>query len=155
MIDVYEHKTTVDKSFDEQQWMKILFLISDTQQWLDNIQRGIIYQVPFCCKKKLFQKSYYHTAVSLAHILENHYYKIPRHPEKSKFTIEVAEILSYLREASDQTPTPICGSQNFKRSVETKEYIGTDKNGIPSLSITIITDHTGKIMTAFPGEFEK
>ncbi len=155
MIDIFENKIPIDKSFDEQRWMKILFLISDTQQWLDSVQRGIIYHVPFCCKKKLFQKSYYLTAASLAHILENHYYKIPRHPEKSKFTIEVAEILSYLREGHDQIPTPICGSQNFTRSVEAKEYIGIDKNGVPSSSITIITDQSGKIMTAFPGDFEK
>src|SRR5260221_10240015 len=85
--------------FDEEQWLKILFLISDTQKWLDEIQQEIIFQLPIGNRKKLFRRTFYITAASLAHILERHYYKIPRYPTVSKFTIPIIEILSYLRDA--------------------------------------------------------
>jgi len=133
----------------------MLFLISNTQQWLDNVRRAIIYQVPFCGKKNLLQKTYFLTSISLAHILENHYYKILRHPEKSEFTIDVAEILSYMKEAHEKNPRPIFGSLNFKRVFEAKECIGVDKNGISSAPIAFITDNSGKIITAFPSILTK
>lgn len=86
MTELYQQKIIGEPSFDEEQWMKILFLISDTQEWLNDLQRQIIYQVLFRDKRKIFRKTFYLPATSLAHILERHYYKIRRYPYTSKFT---------------------------------------------------------------------
>ena len=142
-----------DKSFDEQQWMKILFLISDTQEWLDQVQRQIICQVPFQNKRKIFQKTFYLPVTSLAHILEGHYYKIHRFPGNSKFTISISEIVSFIRDASEQLPDLISGTNNFQRKLKTDKTIGLNLQGEPTDIITIITDAAGRILTAFPGTF--
>lgn len=62
-------------SFNEEQWMHTLFLISDTQTWLDELQAELIYRLPVKNRKKLLCRSHYLTASALAHILERHYYK--------------------------------------------------------------------------------
>src|SRR5690348_8945339 len=94
-------------NINEEQWIHILFLISDTQIWLDELQAKLIYQLPVKNKKKLLRKSHYLSASALAHILERHYFKIPRYPNAGKFTIPVASIVSYLRDAATQTTMPM------------------------------------------------
>jgi hypothetical protein len=138
-------------NFKEAEWLKMLFLISDTQAWLDELQREIVYSVPGDNKKKLFQKTYKISAMTLAHILERHYFKIPRHPLTSKFTIPVAEILHYLREAADLPSDPIPGNLNYYRTVTVKETVGFDRSGESTSIITVIIDGAGRIKTAFPG----
>jgi hypothetical protein len=86
--------------FNEEAWLKLIFLLSDTQDWLNEMVSGAVMQVPMNNKKRLFRKTYYITISSLAHILERHYYKIPRHPDSGKFTIPIPEILSHLRDIS-------------------------------------------------------
>src|SRR5260221_8848722 len=103
-----ENKLTVMEAvFDEDKWIKMLFLLSDIQEWLNEISRAVIYQIPIENKRKLFRKTYYITVTSLAHLLERHYYKVARHPEAGKFIIPIPEILSYLREAYHQLSTPV------------------------------------------------
>ena len=115
--------------FNETEWMKMLFLIVDTQAWMDEIEKGIICMVPIENKKKLFKKSYRLTASALAHILERHYYKIPRHPEASKFTIPVHEILYCIREAGSIIPTAISGCWDFERIIDATGPVGFNING--------------------------
>jgi hypothetical protein len=138
-------------TFNEPQFIKLIFLLSDTKTWLEELEKSTFSQLPLTEKKKLFKQNYYLTASALAHIIELHYYKINRHPEAGKFHIELIEILHYIREAKTITPTPVPGCSNMQRIIQTNQPIGFDQNGQPASAITIITDNAGNIITAFPG----
>jgi hypothetical protein len=137
--------------FHEAEWLKLLFLLSDTEQWVNDLCHRMLRCLPVEDKKRLFRRSYYLTASALAHILERHYYKIPRHPGTGKFTIPVTGILHYLREAGDEPAEPMPGSMNYKRILQAPEHIGFDKEGKATCLVTVITDSGGKIVTALPG----
>ena len=137
--------------FNEDEWLRLVFLLSDTQDWLNEMANRALMQVPMKNRKRLLRKTYYLTVSSLAHILERHYYKIPRHPETSKFTIPVPEILSYLRDISAEPGIPIAGSLDLRRTVDVRKVIGFDRNQLPTTCITALTDYGGRIITAFPG----
>lgn len=138
-------------TFNESQFIKLIFLLSDTQTWLVELEKNSFSQLPLPEKKKLFKQTYYLSASALSHIIERHYYKINRHPEAGKFHIELFEILHYIREAKTSIAVPIPGSNNFQRMLQTQQPIGFDQNGQPVSFITIITDTAGNIITAFPG----
>ena len=137
--------------FNEEAWIKLIFLLSDTQDWLNELTGNALMQVPMKNRKRLLRKTYYLTVSTLAHILERHFYKIPRHPETSKFTIPVPEILSYLRDISAEPGIPIAGSLDFRRVVNVGKVIGFDRDQLPTTYITVLTDSGGRITTAFPG----
>lgn len=137
--------------FDETAWLRLLFLLSDTQTWLDDMAKETFLQLPVADKKKFLRKTYYLSVPALAHILERHYYKINRYPHAGKFTIPVVEILHYIREAYSLPVSPLPGDLNFQRVMNTGTDIGFDKNGLSTHVITILTDGGGKIITAFPG----
>jgi hypothetical protein len=137
--------------FDESAWLRLLFLISDTREWMEEMEKDLFMQLPLAQKKKLFRKSYYLSASSLAHILERHYYKITRHPGAGKFTIPVTDIVHYLREAFHQPSVTMQGTSNSLRQWDTGIIIGTDKYGQPTSVISILTDSAGAVITAFPG----
>jgi hypothetical protein len=139
--------------FNEEAWLKLIFLLSDTQDWLNEMVSGVVMQLPMNNKKRLFRKTYYITISSLAHILERHYYKIPRHPDCGKFTIPVPEILSHLRDISSEPGTPIPGSLDSQRTANVNKTVGFDRNGLPTTYISVLTDSGGRITTAFPGIF--
>ena len=139
--------------FNEDEWLKLIFLLSDTQDWLNEMVSGAVMQVPMNNKKRLFRKTYYITISSLAHILERHYYKIPRHPDSGKFTIPIPEILSHLRDIASEPGTPIPGSLDMQRMVNVNKTVGFDRNGLPTTYISVLTDSGGRITTAFPGIF--
>ena len=139
--------------FNEEAWLKLVFLLSDTQDWLNEMVSGAIMQLPMNNKKRLFRKTYYITISSLAHILERHYYKIPRHPDCGKFSIPIPEILSHLRDAASEPGTPIPGSLDTHRMVNVNKTVGFDRNGLPTAYISVLTDSGGRIITAFPGIF--
>jgi len=129
----------------------VSYRIRDTKKWLDEIQKEIIFQLPIENRKKLFRKTFYITVTSLAHILERHYYKIPRYPNAGKFTVSIIEILSYLRDAFHQPSTLVTGTLNSQRIVDAKKIIGFDRGGQSTNIVTIISDNSGRIITAFPG----
>jgi hypothetical protein len=137
--------------FDEEAWIRLIFLLSDTQDWLTEMVMGAVMQVPMKQRKNLFRRGYYITIAALAHILERHYYKVHRHPDTSKFTISLPEILSHLRDISKEPGIPIAGSIDFRRTVDVHKIIGYDRNHIPTTFISVITDNGGRITTAFPG----
>lgn len=136
---------------NEPEWLKLIFMLSDTQSWIDDLSKQAFRQLPLPDKKKFLQKNYYLTITALAHILERHYYKIPRYPHTGKFHIPVTDILNYIREAHSLPVTPVKGCLNFQRIIFTNQPIGFDKTGQPANCITILTDGGGKIITAFPG----
>ena len=141
--------------FNESEWIKLIFLLADTQTWIDDLAKEALRQIPVPDKKKFLQKSYYLSITSLAHILERHYYKINRHPHTGKFHISPTEILHHIREAYNIPPLPFTGTLNFYRVKQTNEPVGFDKDGQPTNLITILTDAGGKIITAFPGIYKK
>lgn len=140
-------------NFNEPQWLKLLFLLADTQDWINDMAKEAFLQLPVPDKKKCFQKTYYLTAPAMAHIIERHYYKINRHPQAGKFHIPVIEIIQLIRDASPLPCSPVPGSLNFQRTMQTGDTIGYDKDGNPATVITILTDAGGKIITAFPGVY--
>jgi hypothetical protein len=137
-------------NFSEQEWLRLLFLLSDTQEWLDDINKQLLNQLPIS-KKRFISRNYYLSVTRMAHIVERHYNKIHRYPHAGKFNIPVMDILYYIREAHDIAPIDING--NYKqRVIRAPAPIGHDKNGNETDIITILTDGGGKIITAFPGE---
>ena len=141
-----------DKSdFNEEQWLRILFLISDTEKWLNNLQQTVIAQLPVAGKKNLFRKSFCLTASALAHILERHYHKVPRFPEKGKFVISVVEIISYIKDCYTQTEQPLAGTTYTYRNFDACKIIGFDRSGYNTSFLTVVSDNFGRIITAFPG----
>jgi hypothetical protein len=137
--------------FNEDEWLKLIFLLNDTQNWVDELIRAAAQQVPIKDRRRLFRKTYYLTVPALTHIAERHYYKIMRHPEASKFTIPFVEILSHLRDASAEPTTPVSGSLLFQRVFDVGGIIGFDRGHNQTSLITILTDGSGRIITAFPG----
>jgi len=136
--------------FSEPEWLKLLFLLSDTQEWLNDMNKALFNQLPIS-KKRFISKDYYLTVTTPAHILERHYYKINRYPHVGKFNIPVTDILNYIRDAHAIAPIAINGN-NLQRTIEASAPIGHDKNGNETNIITILTDAGGKIITVFPGE---
>src|ERR1700750_1518679 len=92
------------KSFNEDDWLNTLFLISDTQAWLNDVHAGLIGILPVKNRKKILRKTHFLTPTTLAHILERHYYKIHRHPNAAKFTVSIPEIVGCIRDAAGQPP---------------------------------------------------
>jgi len=141
-------------SFDEAQWLKMLFLVSDTQGWLTQLQADLLFTLPIKNRGKLLKRSYFLSAGALAHLLERHYYKIHRHPHAGKFTIPVADIVSCIRDAEVAAVLPVDHSPNQQRMLDTRQPIGIDRQGNSTSLLTVVTDPGGKIITAFPGMLE-
>lgn len=141
-------------AFDEDQWIKQLFLLSDMAGYLGEAEQCLFYRLPLKNKKQLLRKSYRLSVVAAAHILEKHFVKIPRYPMAGKFTLPVAEIFSLLRDAFTQTPRPIPGSAYLQRITDTGRHIGFDRSGQNTSIFTVISDGGGRIITAFPGRVE-
>ena len=87
--------------FNETEWLKMLFMISDMKGRMEQMERKIIDEVPIGEKRKLHKTTYHLSASTLAHIMERHYFKIQRHPDASKFTIPVH--VSYSNQGSGKS----------------------------------------------------
>ena len=137
--------------FNETQWLQALFLLADTQSWLQQLQEGLIWQLPVKHRKKLLRKGSYLSSKALAHILERHYYKVPRHPLTGKFTIPIPQIVACIRDACQQPPETVPHSPHLQRVLDTGTPLGHDTSGNTVTTITVITSTGGEIITAFPG----
>ena len=137
--------------FNETQWLQALFLLADTQSWLQQLQEGLIWQLPIKHRKKLLRKGSYLSSKALAHILERHYYKVPRHPLTGKFTIPIPQIVACIRDACQQPPETVPHSPHLQRVLDTGTPLGHDTSGNTVTTITVITSTGGEIITAFPG----
>ena len=137
--------------FNETQWLQALFLLADTQSWLQQLQEGLIWQLPVKHRKKLLRKGSYLSSKALAHILERHYYKVPRHPLTGKFTIPIPQIVACIRDACQQPPQTMPCSPHLQRVLDIGTPLGHDPSGNTVTTITVITSTGGEIITAFPG----
>ena len=142
---------TTEITFDEDKWLKIILLLNDTYNSLEEINRETIYQLPIHEKRKFRKKGYYLTVQALAHIFEKHYHKGKKYPMAAKFTVDVINILHLIRDAWNNHETPLHNTSNFKRIIEADIIIGKEIGGMETKIFTIITDGGGKILTAFPG----
>ena len=134
---------------NELEFIKLLFLLSDTQQWLTQMSHDLFTQMPNTSRLK--QKTYYLSVTAFAHIIERHYYRIERHPGTGKFSIPIHDIIHHIREAKEEQPHPLHGTLNFQRTKNTGTIIGHERTGTPTSIITVITCPAGNIITAFPG----
>lgn len=137
--------------FNESEWIKLLFLLSDTQQWITEMEKDLFMQLPGHEKRKCFRKTYHITAAGFAHIIERHYNNIPRFPGAGKFTIPVADIMHCIRQAAHCEPKPLSGTLNFIREYRHPSPLGFDRAGAVTSIMTVITCPGGCIKTAFPG----
>jgi hypothetical protein len=133
----------------EQEFIKLLFLLADTQQWLTTMSHDLLAQLPNSSRLK--QKSYYLSITAFAHIIERHYYRIERHPGTGKFSVPLHDIIQHIKEAKEETTQPVHGTLNYYRTKDTGTIIGHERNGTPTSLITVITCPAGNIITAFPG----
>ncbi|MGE9311591.1 hypothetical protein ACLOAU_08095 [Niabella sp. CJ426] len=143
--------TTQHHPFNEAQWLRILFLIADTEKWLQQLHKDIFYQLPLKQHKKLLRNNWWLSASVLAHILERHYAPMARHPGAGKFTIGVERIVSIIKEAFAATPKPVQQSCNYQRVWDAGSIVGYDVCGSATQVVTVIADAAGRIITAFPG----
>lgn len=137
--------------FNEASWIKLVFLLADTQQWIDELSATAFEQLPVEHKKKLFRPTYRLSPEAMAHILERHYYKIARHPGTGKFTLPVPAILACIRDAGALDPVAVAGTLSQQRVLQMDSSIGFDKDGKETDCLTVLTDAGGHIITAFPG----
>lgn len=138
--------------FQEAEWIKLIFLLADVQTWLNDLNKEAMLQLPIADKKKLAGRTYLLTIPALVHILERHYCNINRYPQCGKFTIPLTEIIHHIREAANTTPVLVPGSLNYLRVHQVSQAVGFDKYGKPATAISVITDASGRIITAFPGK---
>lgn len=138
-------------AFNEAEWLKLLFLLADTHSWLEDMGKNCLLQLPLAGKKQLLCKRYYLSVKAMAHIAERHYYKINRYPHTGKFHIPLIDVLEWIRLAADLPVAAVPNSLYVQRVIDTGNFIGYDKQGLPAHCITIITDAAGTIITAFPG----
>lgn len=134
---------------NELEFIKLLFLLSDTQQWLTQMSHDLFTQMPNTSRLK--QKTYYLSVTAFAHIIERHYYRIERHPGTGKFSIPIHDIIHHIREAKEEQSHPLPGTLNSYRTKNTGTIIGHERTGTPTSIITVITCPAGTIITAFPG----
>ena len=134
---------------NEQEWIKLVLLLADTNRWLDELSGRVMCALPAC--KALQKGNYYLGCTALAHILERHYHGILRHPGTGKFTIAIPAIAECIRMGASVMPLPIPGHKNYHRSFGMEQVVGIDKHGSPTCMVTVITDDKGNIITAFLG----
>ena len=142
------------KGFDEEEWIRLLFLVSDLQEWMEDLEKRLFLVVPVGDKKKLFRKDFYLTARTFAHIIQRHYHKVARHPEAGKFTVPVPHLIDLLKQTRHMPTTPIPGRDGVYRVVDTGKIIGYDRAGRNTTFLTLISHPEGRIETAFPGIME-
>ncbi len=137
--------------FNEVEWMRLVFLLADTQDRLNELSYQTLRLIPVKGHKRLQYRSCYLSITALAHILQRHYCIQTHQTNTGRFSIPVAEMLAYLRAAHAQTPKPIPDSAHLQRVIHTTRTVGFAANGAASHQITVITDTGGAIVTVFPG----
>ena len=140
--------------FNETQWLQALFLLAEAQDWLQQLQEALIWQLPVKRRKKLLRQSWYLTAKALAHILERHYCTVPHGvpaPLSGRFTISIPQIVACIKEAGAQQPMAVPRSRHLQRVWDAGTPVGYDPAGNTVTTITVIASTSGEIITAFPG----
>jgi hypothetical protein len=73
-------------------------------------------------------------ATSLAHLLEKHYYKIARHPGCGKFTIDITNIVYWIKEAGYTQPKALAALSILKDAwIQALSWVIIGKGSLPLL----------------------
>lgn len=143
--------TNIPGTPNENEWIRVILLLADTQQWINEICIQTIGSLYPPAKKLLAAKTYRLSIGGLAHILERHYYKNMRHPGTGKFIVSLPQILDLLRTAGAEPALPLPGTLNSVRVLRCEDIIGIDRDGNHCNMLSVITAPDGVIITAFPG----
>ena len=135
-------------AFNEPEWIKLIFLLADTRQWLNQLYQDAWGNIPVEKKEKLHRKTWHLTVTARRISSKDIIIKYPA--GTGKFHIALPVILHYIREAGSIEPTAIPGCLHLQRVLHTTESVEFDKNGAVTYSITISSDPAGSIITAFP-----
>ncbi len=149
MQHVFVQYPALSLPFNEDDFISALNNVHRTRKELDNLARKLLWMIPGDKRMRYFPCSYYLTAYSLSHILDRHYHKINRYPNKPKFTIPVPEIVELIRMGSEQQ-TEIIAEHGYRRTLYIGRSIGLSSNKQPCYSIVILTDWSGYIRSAYP-----
>lgn len=136
-------------TFREEEFIAHINNLYRLQNEINKLSKRAMWLIPGDRQTRFFPSTYYLTAVALSHILDRHYFKVPRYPDKSKFTIPVPEIVRYIRMAFLVPDEPISGLQRH-RIMPTGVTIGRSHDGRPCQHIAVISDVYGYIRTAYP-----
>lgn len=135
--------------FQEEEFIAHINNLYRIQKEIGKLSKRAMWLIPGDRQNRFFPSTYYLTAVALSHILDRHFYKVPRYPDKSKFTIPVQEIVRYIRLAFLVPDEPIIGMRR-QRIMETGVNIGRSHDGQLCQRIAVISDVYGYIRTAYP-----
>jgi hypothetical protein len=135
--------------FSEDDFISVLNNTHRIRQQIDGLSKRLMWLIAEDKKTRYFPASYYLSAYGLSHILDRHYFKIERYPDKAKFTIPVVDIVKYIRMAFVIQPQETTRKGEL-RILDAGKIIGVSATGIPCQNITIITDVNGYIRTAYP-----
>lgn len=135
--------------FCEDEFITLINTLHRSRKELDSLSRRIMWMIPGDRKTRFFPSSYFLTAIALSHILDRHFYKVPRYPEKSKFTIPIPEIVRLIRLAYLQPAEPMVGHCR-QRILPAGMVIGRNHDGRPCRHIKVVSDLYGFIRTAYP-----
>ena len=98
-----------------------------------------------------FNQQYFLTSVALEHIIKKYYDNAEPGSELGRFEIALSELIICLKSAANQPMLRIPGSLYWQRVVHYHKRVGHDPLGCPTSLCSVITDHSGKIITAYPG----
>src|SRR6478752_8615077 len=109
MAAVFVQYPTQYSVFQEQEFIAHINCLYPIQKEINGLSKRAMWLIPGNRQTRYFPASYYLSAIVLSHIMDRHYYKVPRYPDKSKFTIPVPEIVRYIRMAFPVPGEPMVG----------------------------------------------
>jgi hypothetical protein len=98
-----------------------------------------------------FNRQYLLTSVALDHIIKKYYNNRAQENESGRFEIDLSDLIICLKSAANQPMIRIPGSLYWQRVVHYHKKLGYDPLGCATSLCSVITDYSGKIITAYPG----
>jgi len=136
---------------DEQELIKHLYVLNEIQRWIDGVSGDLLRAISIPRKRESNEDNIYLTVAGLCDILTVHYHKIQKQNRIPRFTIPVVDILIFLQEAAAEPVSTLAVTGHFQTLVNTGKMIGYDRNNFPTCFFTIISEVSGRIITAYPG----
>ncbi len=154
--------------FDDASWLRMIYLISETQAWLNQLETYSFHRLPFTGRHRLTQQGFRLSATVLARVADRcTHAKQP--PKPGWFSVPVMELLPLLirlnsarperldprgkgneRSRADDDPRTD-GNALFTRTLDTAGIIGMDRRGLATSMLTVIQDSSGRILAVLPG----
>lgn len=139
--------------FDETNFIRLMFRAKRSQKLQQAYSKRLLQLFPVPEEYTTFPSSYFLTPYNFATILERYYPGSWKHHNVTKFTIPLLEVYQYIHSAYEQHATPITGVIRYSRELHADKIIGISRSGSPTNIMTVISDHEGRILSAYPGLF--